>query len=328
MRRFLPVLFAVAGAILAPATPAFAHTGDTDGVSSYRVMVTGLSTPADGLSVRVVEGGARLELRNDTGRAIEVLGYSGEPYLEIRPDGTYQNVSSPAAYVNETLNGDTPLPAGADPTLAPSWRKISSGTTARWHDQRTQWREAGLPAQAAAEPGREHRISEWVVPLRDQTRTFEIQGTLDYEPAPREWAWWAGAALLGVAVALLAQRFPASVRPVALFGGLTTMAYATTRALDGGSWSGVLILAGLLACAASFRHPPFFLALSGFVLAAFAGFGSADVFSAPVLPVVGPGWLARTAVLVAIGAGAGLALTGILRLRAITPAPAQPAPQS
>ncbi|WP_328465991.1 hypothetical protein OHA21_45025 [Actinoplanes sp. NBC_00393] len=319
MRRLLAMILAVAGAVLAPATPAFAHTGDTEGVSSYRITVTGLSSPLDGLTVKVVEGGARLELRNETGRPIEILGYSGEPYLEVRPDGTYENVNSPATYLNETLTGDSALPASADPTAAPAWRRVSGDTTVRWHDQRTQWQEAGLPPQVAADPDSEHRVREWVVPLREQTRTFEIQGTLDYEPPPTAWAWWTGAALLAVAVTLLAMRWPGSVAPLTLFAGTTTLWYALSRILDGGGWFGVPVIAGLLACAAAYRHPPFYLALSGFVLAAFAGFGSADVFTASVVPAVGPGWLARAAVTVAIGAGAGLALTGVLRLRALTP---------
>ncbi|MEU4419300.1 hypothetical protein AB0F81_01645 [Actinoplanes sp. NPDC024001] len=317
MKRLL-LLTAVAGAVLAPATPAFAHAGDTGGVSDYRLTVTGLSTPLDGLTVRVVEGGARLELSNETGRAIEVLGYSGEPYLEVRPDGTYENVNSPATYVNETLDGGTALPAGADPTAAPSWRRVSTDTTVRWHDQRTQWLEAGPPPQVAADPGSGHRVRDWIIPLREQTRTFEIQGTLDYEPPPRAWAWWLGAALLAAAVALVGRR-PGAVTPLALLAGITTLWYAASRILDGGGWFGVPVLAGLLVCAAAFRHPPFYLALSGFVLAAFAGFGSAEVFTAAVVPAVGPGWLARAAVAVAVGAGAGLALTGVLRLRAATP---------
>ncbi|MEU8237605.1 hypothetical protein AB0C07_05115 [Actinoplanes missouriensis] len=322
MTRLLSAVLVVAGLILGPATPAFAHSGDTTEVSSYRSQVTGLSSPLDGLSVRVVEGGARLELNNGSGRTIEVLGYSGEPYLEVRPDGTYENVNSPATYVNETLGGETPLPANADPTAAPAWRKASSATTVRWHDQRARWIEAGLPPQAVADPDSEHRLREWTIPLRDQVRVFEIQGTLDYEPAPLTWAWWVGAALLGLTVALIAGRWPRSAGPLALLGGVATLGYAYARTADGAGLPGVLVLAGLIAVAAAYRHPPFFLALAGFVLAAFAGFGSADVFFAPVVPAAGPGWLARAAVAVAIGAGSGLALTGVLRLRAATPAPA------
>ncbi|MEU4694252.1 hypothetical protein [Actinoplanes sp. NPDC023714] len=321
MRRLLATLLAAAGLILGPAAPASAHAGDTSEVTSYRTAVTAVSGAPGGVRARMVEGGARVELTNESGRSIEVLGYSGEPYLEIRPDGTYENVNSPATYFNATADGGTALPANADPTAAPAWRRVSTDTTVRWHDQRTQWTEAGLPPQAAADPDAEHRLREWTIPLRDQARVFEIQGTLDYEPAPLTWAWWLGAALAGLAVALLAHRWPRSAGPLALIGGLAVLGYAYLRTADGGGLPGVLVLAGLLAVAAAYRHPPFYLALSGFVLAAFAGFGSADVFFAPVVPSAGPGWLARAAVAIAIGVGSGLALTGVLRIRAATPAP-------
>lgn len=321
MRRFLSTILAVAGTVLGPATPAFAHAGDTTSVSDYRITVDGLSSPLDGLTVRAVEGGARLELRNDSGRSIEVLGYSGEPYLEVRPDGTYENVNSPATYLNQTLGGETPLPPAADPTTAPTWRRVSGDTTVRWHDQRTRWTGPVPPAEVSTDPGEPHRLRDWAVPLRDQVRVFEIQGTLDYEPPPVAWAWWLGSALLGLTVALLTRRWPRSAGALALLGGLATLGYVTTTALDGAGLAPVPILAGLLACAAAWRHPPFYLALAGFVLAAFAGFGGADVFFAAVVPSAGPDWFPRAAVAGAIGVGAGLALTGVLRLRATIPSP-------
>lgn len=313
MTRLLLWLLAVAGPAIGPATPAFAHAGDTTSVSHYRVAVTGLSSPLDGLSVRVVEGGARLELSNTSGRTIEVLGYSGEPYLEVRPDGTWENVHSPATYVNQTLGGGTAVPPAADPTSAPAWRRVSGDTTVRWHDQRTQWNEVAVTGD------REQRLREWTVPLRDQVRTFDVQGTLDYVPPPRAWVWWTGAALLAVAVSALSRRWPGSAGPVSAVAGLITLGYVGAGVLDGGGWAAVPIAAGLLACAAVHRPAPFLLTLAGFVLAAFAGFGSADVFFAAVVPSAGPGWFARLAVAVAIGAGAGLAFTGVLRMRAAIP---------
>jgi hypothetical protein len=323
--RRLALLVAVAGAVLAPATPAFAHGGDTSGATAYRTRITGISAPEPGLTVRMVEAGARLELSNETGHAIEVLGYSGEPYLEIRPDGTYQNVNSPAAYLNETLNFDTPLPADADPTAPPAWRQISTSTTVRWHDQRTQWLSSGLPPQAAADPGRSHRLREWSVPLRVQVRTFEISGALDWEPPPAAWLWWLGAALTGLTATALAYRRPRSIVPLALLGGITPILYATARTTDGAGLPLAVGLSGLLALAAAYRHPPFYLALSGAVLALFAGFAEAGAFTSAVLPAAGPGWLSRGCVLLALGIGAALCLTGILRLRAAIPPRPPPA---
>ncbi|MFI1989943.1 hypothetical protein [Actinoplanes sp. NPDC020271] len=321
MRRFLLTLV-VAGAVVAPATPAFAHGGEGANVTSYRTTISGISSPMDGLTIRTVEGGARLELVNDTGRSIEVLGYSGEPYLELRPDGIYQNVSSPATYVNQTLAGDTPVPTTADVTMPPTWQKVSSGHTIRWHDQRTHWLGTARPPQAVADPDHAHRLRDWAVPLRDQVRVFEIRGTLDYEPPPVTWAWWAGAALLGLLFTALVRFRSRWVVPLAVVAGLSVIAYAVMRGLDGAGWSGVLLVTGALALATAWRHPPFFLALSGFVLAAFAGFGSSDAFLAAVVPATGPGWLARACVVGTIACGGALALTGLLRMRDAVPEPA------
>lgn len=317
-------LLLVAAVVLVvwPAAPAFAHGGDAPDATAYRTAVTGISSPAKGLTVRTIEAGARLELTNETGRPVEVLGYSGEPYLEVRPDGTWENVNSPATYRNATRTGESAVPATADPTAPPSWRQVSTSTTVRWHDQRTQWLDAGPPPAAVADPSRGHRLREWAVPLRVQVRTFEIRGTLDWVPPPRTWLWWSGAGLVALLVTALAWRWPRSVGPLALVAGLSPLLYVLARTLDGGSPPIVLILAALLALAAAYRHPPFYLALAGAAVALFAGFAETAAFTGAVLPAAGPAWLSRTAVLVALGAGAGLALTGVLRVRAAIPAPA------
>ncbi|MCU7722783.1 hypothetical protein ODJ79_03565 [Actinoplanes sp. KI2] len=322
MRRLIH-LVVVAGALLAPATPAYAHGGDTPDATAYRTRITGISTPEPGLRVRTVEAGARLELSNTTGHSVEVLGYSGEPYLDIRPDGTWQNVNSPAAYLNETSSGDHPVPAAADPTAPPSWRKLSSATTVRWHDRRTHWLSPGLPPAAAADPAHAHRLRDWSVPLREQTRVFAIDGTLDWQPPPRTGLWWAFAGLLAVLTFALLRRWPRTLRPVALIGGLCPLAYAVSTILDGVAPSSALVLAGLLSLAAAFRHPPFFLALSGACLALFAGFAQTAVFGAAVLPTAGPATLSRAFVAVALGVGVAMTATGVMRLRA-TPPPVRP----
>jgi hypothetical protein len=307
--RFVLLLVAVAGALLVPASPAAAHGGEAPDATAYRVTVTGIDPALAGLGVRVVEGGTRLELANDTGRAVEVLGYAGEPYLEVRPDGTYENVNSPATYLNRTLAGDTAVPAGADPAAPPQWRRVSGSTTVRWHDQRVQWRGADPPPAARADPSRPHRLRAWAVPLRDQTREFAVRGTLDWTPPPRAWMWWAGALLLAVLVALTGR--PAVAAALA---GAVVIGYAVARTLDAGPPL-VLFAAGLIALAAAAWRAPFGYALGGAVLVVFGGLAEAGVFRAAVVPAAGPAWFARLAVLVALGAGAGLVITGVRRLR-------------
>jgi hypothetical protein len=307
----------VVAGTLVPAAPASAHGGEAPDATAYRTTVTGISPAVPGVRARTVEAGARLELSNATGRTIEVLGYSGEPYLEIRPDGTYENVRSPATYLNQTLAGDTPVPATADPAAPPQWRRVSGETSVRWHDRRIHWTGDELPRAAAQEPSRSHRLRDWVVPLRDQTTTFELRGTLDYLPPPTAWRWWAGALLLAAAVTALGLRSVRAVGALAVVAGAVLLGYAVTRALDAGM-SPALIVAALIAVTAGVWRAPFLTALAGAVLAIFGGFADLGVFQAAVVPVAGPAWFARVAVLVAIGVGVGMAATGVLGLRTMS----------
>lgn len=307
VRRFL-LLFAAVACVLCPAAPASAHGGEAPGSSSFRTLVSGVTPPAPGLKVAAIEAGARLELTNDTGRTVEVLGYSGEPYLEVRPDGTYENVHSPAAYINRTLTGDTPVPADADPASPPTWRRVSGDRTARWHDQRTHWLGDGLPPQAAADRGQQHRIRDWVVPLRQQTTTLEIRGTLDYLPPPLTWLWWAGVALTGLAAFFVSLW-------AGLAAGAALIAYGVLQTVET-SAPVVTFAAGLIAIASALIRPsPFLITLGGIVLAIFGGLVDVSVFNAAVVPVAGPYWLARAAVMLAIGAGLGMTTAGVISLR-------------
>lgn len=324
MRRAALFLAVLAGALLVPAGPASAHGGEAPDATAYKIEVVGLTSDLPGLTVRVVEAGARLELVNDTGRSVEVLGYQGEPYLDIRPGGVFRNANSPAAYVNETLDGDAPVPATADPTAPPRWERISGGTTVRWHDQRPRWLSDGLPAQAQADPSRSHLLRDWTVPLRQDVRTLAVRGTLTWEPPPPAWAWWAGAVVLAAGTIVLARRRFRLAGPVALIAGLTSLSYAIARAALGVEAQAPAILAAALAAGAGVLalrdRMPFALLIGGAALAIFGGVNDAGVLTQAVVNFPGPAWLARTAVLIALGAGTGTAVAAVLRLRATEPA--------
>ncbi|BCJ58233.1 hypothetical protein [Micromonospora endophytica] len=242
-------------ALLTTAAPAAAHGADAPNGSDYRTEVTAV-TPADGqLRVRVVEAGARLELTNTGSEPVEVIGYSGEPYLRVGPDGVFENTRSPATYLNRTIAGDTVLPAEVDPAAAPNWRRVDDGPTARWHDQRTLWREAGPPAQVRAAPDREHRVRDWVVPLRAADGPREIRGTLDWVPPPDAYAWWVVVTLGALAVGA-AGLLPAASRPgrrvlaglggLLICGGLAAVLLTVGRVRDAGADGVGAVLAGLL----------------------------------------------------------------------------------
>jgi hypothetical protein len=91
--------------------------------------------------------------------------------------------------------------------------------------------------------------------------------------------------------------------------------YGVLQTLDA-SAPVVTFAAGLIGVASAFRRSsPFLTALAGIVLAIFGGLVDAGVLGAAVVPVEGPSWVARAAVMLAIGAGLGMAASGIVRLR-------------
>nr|WP_091348555.1 hypothetical protein [Micromonospora rhizosphaerae] len=343
LRRAGLVVTAALAATLALAGPAFAHGADAPDGTDYRTEVTGLAPARSGLAVRAIEAGARLELVNRTGRDVEVLGYSGEPYLRVGPGGVYENSRSPATYLNRTIAGDTELSPEADPAATPVWRRISGGQSVRWHDQRALWLESAPPAQVSVDPEREQRVRDWVVPVRDGDETVEIRGTLDWVPPPDPYPWWVAAALgfLAIGAAGLAPAGSAAgtralrgVGFLLVLGGATAVAFTVGRELDAGAQGvgGVLLglfsgqiwalLTGLGAIAAGGyaltrrAAGDFALALAGACLALFAGFANVAVLSRSVAPVPWPATAARVMVVLVLAAGAGAVAAGVLRLHA------------
>ncbi|OKI89270.1 hypothetical protein [Micromonospora sp. CB01531] len=357
LRRAAVVLTAALAALLALAAPAAAHGADAPDGTNYRAAVIEFSPAPPGLTARMVEAGARLELTNHTGRDVEVIGYSGEPYLRIGPGGVYENTRSPATYLNRTIAGDTQLPPQADPAAPPTWQRISAGPTARWHDQRTLWLESAPPSQVTADPAREQQVRAWVVPLRTGDQPVEVRGTLDWVPPPDAYPWWVAATLgflLIGAAGLVPAGSTAGTRALraagALLaaGGLATVALTVGRALDAGAAGvgGVLLelvsgqvwtlLTGLGALAAGGyalarrEAADFALALAGACLALFAGVANLAVLSRSVVPVLWPAGLARVLVTLILATGAGAVAAGVLRLhaasRAARHAPGDPRP--
>lgn len=342
-----------------PASAAWAHGAHSPTATNYRAQVTGLTPAVPGISVRLIEAGTALELTNHTRTPVEVLGYEGEPYLELRPDGVYENVRSPTTYLNEDYTGVAAVPPEADPDADPVWRRTEQATeagtvTARWYDHRAHWMGGQPPPGVQDEPGARQRVLQWRVPLRHGDTALEITGTLDWLPPPSPWPWWLGAAIGAGGIALLGLRAHARAARVVLAGitgagGLVATAYAVAREVDAGAGSpgevvvwlatGQLwpVLAGLAAVAAGLfvvvgvlRSRPFgeaapmALAVAGACLAIFAGLADAAVLHRSVAPVPFDALLARLCVAATLAAGAGTAAAGALTLRR-TRRPAAPA---
>ncbi len=166
------------------ACPAAAGHGD-GATRGYSSTVTGVVPQLEGLVVNVLQGDDQLQLRNDSGRELEIEGYDGEPYLRFEPDGgVYRNASSPATYLNEERYGDVAVPKSATKTATPRWERVSRGGTYSWHDHRIHWMSPIDPPQVRAAEDRPQHVFDWTIPGRVGGEAFAIRGSLDYEPPP------------------------------------------------------------------------------------------------------------------------------------------------
>lgn len=130
----------------------------------------------------MLEGDDRLLLESERGETVVVLGYDGEPYLRVAPEGVFRNVHSPATYLNEDRYGDVPLPDTADAEAPPEWERIDDDPRVEWHDHRIHWMSKTPPPSVQADEDAAQRILDWEVPLEVDGRPVTIAGSLDYEP--------------------------------------------------------------------------------------------------------------------------------------------------
>ena len=189
--------------VVGGATPAAAHGGSAEEPpSNYRADITSFDPGVAGVSLRVVEGTSRLELANHSASTVIVMGYDGDQYLRVGPDGVFENENSGAAYINANFSGSGTTPANVDPKATPKWRQISTEQVAVWHDHRTHWM-AATEAVVERDPGETHVVNEqWIVPFSIDGRPVQASGTITWVPGPNRALWFLGVAAvtaLGVA---------------------------------------------------------------------------------------------------------------------------------
>ena len=149
----------------------------------------------------MVEGDERLELVNKSGKTLLVYGYAHEPYLRFDPNGVFENVLSPATYLNEDRYGTTKLPAKASPEAAPKWRRVAAGSTYSWHDHRIHWMSPVLPPSVQKDKGKPSHIFDWKVEATAEGKPIAISGTLDWVPPAGKGTSAGVKALIAVGVA-------------------------------------------------------------------------------------------------------------------------------
>jgi hypothetical protein len=181
MRRPRPQLRAalVTAAVVlatAPSASAYQTAPDSSGNASYNSVIRGIEPRTPGLSARVLGHDNLVALRNRSGRAVVVYGYSGDPYARLLPDGTVQlNQRSPAFYLNEYRFGDQRVPSFADARAPPRWRTMDHSGELVWHDHRIHVAKGGEPA---SDTPRDTLLSAYRIPLRIGSRSGAIAGDL------------------------------------------------------------------------------------------------------------------------------------------------------
>jgi hypothetical protein len=324
-------------AVLVSAQPAAAHTVPGVQPSNYRTTVDGTTPTVRGLTVRSIDLGNNLEMHNATRTDVEILGYQGEPYLRVGPRGIFENVRSPASYLNQTRNGKTPVPSSADPEASPEWRMVGTGTTVRWHDHRAHWMGSADPPEVTRSPDQRHVIDHWSFQLRRGTQSITVSGDLLWVPGPSPWGWVLGALVVALLVVALSRtrvwRWAlATALGVVLVSetahvvgnwNATTASFATKIGASvysiGGIALAVVALVWLVIRPPSDAIPAVLFA--GLVVAVAGGLADLTTLTRSQLPTDVPATVARLEVALALGLGAGIAASAALRLRPPTPSP-------
>ena len=118
-----------------------------------------------------------------------MLGYDHEPYLRVGRRGVFENTRSPATYLNRSTTISGRPPASADASAAPVWRRISSGTTARWHDHRAHFMGSDDPPAVARNPDTRRVVDNFEIPMRVRRVILgRRHGQIVYVPPPSPWS--------------------------------------------------------------------------------------------------------------------------------------------
>jgi hypothetical protein len=132
-----PTLLILTALFLAVAAPAFA---DPAGPTDFQNEVIRVDPPTTGVTFSIVGGDAFLRAVVEPGSELVVVGYFGEDYLRILPDGRVEeNRNSPSVALNVDRYGEDVDYDRADADLAPDWATIGEGGVWAWHDHRTHW---------------------------------------------------------------------------------------------------------------------------------------------------------------------------------------------
>jgi hypothetical protein len=321
----------VVAVLLATAAPAGAHGLGGLTPTNYETQLQRVTPAVPGLELEVVDLGTKLQLTNRGAHDVVVLGYDGEPYLRVGRHGVFENVRSPATYLNRSATITGAPPKQADAKATPVWSQVSSGDTARWHDHRAHFMGKDDPPEVARDPGRRRVVDNFEIPMRANGRSVVAHGQIIYVPPPSPWLWVISALVLAAivfalsrtrawrtvfAVTLALLAVTEIVHVVGLWGG-STAATGTKLVESAYSLGGILLaVVGLLWMWRRGVDAAVPLVLVATIFLFVAG-GLADVTTLgnSQVPSTFSAAFARVLVTITLGLGAGLAAAAAFRLR-------------
>jgi len=343
MRRILLVATATLIWLGVAAAPASAHSVSGVSGTNFQTTLRSVDPAVPGLDVKVVEVGSRIQVENRTGQELIVLGYKGEPYLRIGPDGVFENRLSPATYLNRSRKGGKPTEAAEKAKVGDTdWAKISSEPLARWHDHRIHWMGNINPPEVRNSPGTRHVIkmgpddTQWVVKMRLGNQDVVAKGDLVWEPGPSPLPWLA-VILVSLALVIVVGRSAAWAPAVAAITALLLvidvfhtvglglanagdLSYRLTKAITQSPYEPLAWVIGVLAIVFLRRGRSDGLslaALSGLQIALFGGIGDMAALWRTVVPFGFGANLARLSVALSAGLGFGIAAVAAMRLAGV-----------
>jgi hypothetical protein len=179
-RALAAVAVAFAGLAAPPAPPAAAHGGD--GLS--QPIFEAMSPAVGGVTVTVAySANYQLIVSNTTAQPVTFLADSGEPFLEIGPEGVRGNFASPTFFSSNNPGGRDSYPPEAKPgaDVVPIWKKLSRQKSWGWYDHRLHPTESYVPPEIV-NAKKVAVLGRWRVPLRYGDQTGELQGRFEFRP--------------------------------------------------------------------------------------------------------------------------------------------------
>lgn len=317
-------LVAVAAGVATVLVPAGAVGADPPGPTDYETVVVGIEPATPTISVEMIGGDSFVQLTVQRGTEAVVLGYSDEPYLRFRTDGTVEeNRQSPAVAQNRDRYGEA-SDASGDPNAPPEWVVVANNGAYAWHDHRAHWMSPDPP------PGfeRGQRIQDGVIPLVVDGVTVRVSVTTTWQESPSMVSLVAGAIVAGFVVMIVLSK-RARLAWALVAGAAAAGAVGWVQVNSVPSYTGPSIIWWLLPAVAGVSAviavplgrsvAAYSLVLLGGIELALWVFMRRDGLTRSLLPTDAPYWLDRAVTAgaaVTAAAGIAAAVFGMFRLPA------------